>query len=125
MNCNNNCWWIILLILFLCCGCGNGFGTALANNGGCGCGCDNNCGCCKVYLGAAYAAPVLISRQDYFSRIIAPRFFSATPSAIRLAASSGETVTWTPVARSFTEHISSRSSSSPKRTTYGIPSLSA
>lgn len=46
MNCNNSCWWIILLVLFLCCGCGNGFGTSLANNGGCGCGCDNNCGCC-------------------------------------------------------------------------------
>ena len=37
--CGNNCWWIILLILF--CGCGNnGLGTS---NNGCNCGCNNSC----------------------------------------------------------------------------------
>jgi len=40
--CGNNCWWIILLILF--CGCGNN-GMNTANNG-CNCGCDHTCGCC-------------------------------------------------------------------------------
>ncbi len=42
---NNNCLWIILIliILFGGCGCGNGCG----NSCGCGnnCGCNDNCGC--------------------------------------------------------------------------------
>jgi hypothetical protein len=42
---NNNCDWIILILLFCCGGCG-GFG---GNGNGCGCGCGGNgCGnnCC-------------------------------------------------------------------------------
>ena len=43
--CNNNCSWIIILvILVLFCG-GNDFGYS-SNNGGCGC--SNSCGCCWV-----------------------------------------------------------------------------
>ena len=41
--CNGNCgnaWWIIILVLLLCCGCGNGCGTTAYTNG-----CGNGCGC--------------------------------------------------------------------------------
>ncbi|MBQ7962300.1 MAG: hypothetical protein IJ289_06830 [Clostridia bacterium] len=42
--CNNNCSWIIILvILVLFCG-GNDYGYSSANNSGCGC--SNSCGCC-------------------------------------------------------------------------------
>ncbi len=110
MNCNNNCWWIILLVLFLCCGCGNGFGTSLANNGGCGCGCNGDNNCCSLLL--SIFGGHTRHYWDFFSRIVAA-FFSATPSANSPCSLFRETVTWTPVARSFTEHISSWSSSSP------------
>ncbi len=42
---NNNCSWIIILvILVLFCGGNDCGGYASANNGGCGC--SNGCGCC-------------------------------------------------------------------------------
>lgn len=45
-NCfgNNNCLWIIILLILFC-GCGNGIGCGCNNGFNCGCGCENNCNC--------------------------------------------------------------------------------